>query len=760
MSKPYIATANTTPLTHTEIEISIKDLFAEHLVRHYYVNADETAIEAVFSFPIPLDAAFLGMTATLGGKSLTATIKAKHEAEVEYDDALSEGHSAVLLINPEPGMLCTSLGNLMPGESCEIEFRYMSMLRVADHMARFSLPLVHRPRYGHWALEDLETPTHDFAIEHPLSAAIRVDGFLAKSPVACSTHSVKFNRISDGIELTINHAMLDRDLVLTFDLSTGATSTGRLIEDADASLGLINFVVPPSQAKLQAMDVCVVIDCSGSMEGDAIAQCREAIHAIVNALDDTDRIQVLRFGSTIEPMFRRPLRANPIVRKAIHEMTSTINADLGGTEMGKALENAIKHFESIESKRSRSIILVTDGAVQPMDIEKAKSKANANDVRIFVIAVGSSAGVEVLKPLAESTQAVLERAVPGESIEVIVMRQFRRAKEHGPLKLIVDWNSEATEQIHTGVYYPGDAVLVAARILDNSNSKAVNIKALSHSGNLIFEESLQLSARNSAPAERSFLGQLRYQASPSSERERLALHYDLLTNETAAVMVLNRNTSESINELPTIIHIPQMISHGMVSISSPLIRNKCILVDMQLNSISHKASLIRSDRSLRADLIKYNLEKIIEPTFNNKINSSINACEVQFDSFQSVTPDRISALLVALYVKLRNALNNSDSEFVSLTNAISHMPDEDQAILKSIFIDCGLNAFDKRDALATMIALDTKFSHLLLSDTEEARVTLLLKFHSKSKNNSSAIITKSKRVLTKLSNIMSNGIMR
>src|SRR3546814_15055280 len=98
-----------------------------------------------------LVAAFVGLRATIAGETLCAQIQAKRQASETYDDAIAQGHSAVLLSAPEPGVLCTSLGNLKPGESGEIELRFVTAQRVADRTAPFSLPLVHRPRYGTWA---------------------------------------------------------------------------------------------------------------------------------------------------------------------------------------------------------------------------------------------------------------------------------------------------------------------------------------------------------------------------------------------------------------------------------------------------------------------------------------------------------------------------------------------------------------------------------------------------------------------------------
>ncbi|MBS0212808.1 MAG: VWA domain-containing protein [Proteobacteria bacterium] len=446
------------PLASTQLQVRIVDLVAEYTLIHEFRNESGYLIEALFTFPIPLDAAFLGMTATLAGETLHAQIQPRKKAARTYEDALEAGDSAVLLEQPEPGVLTIGLGNLYPEETGRIELRFAAFLQVADRSARFSLPLVHRPRYGRWHLDALQTPQHDFAVEHPLAATIRIEGLLARAPVACSLHAARFAACEGAHEVTIAAAMLDRDLVLRFDLDTPLAPTAHLIADGEATLGLVSFVLPMGDTPPQALDLCLVMDCSGSMNGDAIAQSRAALIAVAEALDEGDRIQVLRFGSTVVPVFRKLAAFGDKQRTALTELAGMLDSDLGGTEMRAALDRAIADLERAGGAgRSRAIILVTDGAVQAQDILAARNDAVAMGVRIFVVAVGSSAGTEVLTPLAEATGAMLERAVPGEPIDAGVMRQFRRARAESATAVEARWPGHDAAVIATGIAYPGDA---------------------------------------------------------------------------------------------------------------------------------------------------------------------------------------------------------------------------------------------------------------------------------------------------------------
>ena len=298
--------ALTTPLAHTTLTALISDLLCDYEIHHTFRNDGPNAVELVYSFPMPLDAVFLSMDATLAGETLSATVLPARQANQNYDQAIGEGHSAVLLEQLQPGLLCVNLGNLKPGEQGEIVLRFVAALNVADARARFSLPLVHRPRYGRSILDEITTPHNDFAVEHPLEASIRVRGMLAACPVGCATPGVRFAMESGELVLKIAKAQLDRDLVLSFELGAHMPPQARHIADGAGSLGMVTFTLPyAASAEVAPRDICLLLDCSGSMQGDAIVQSRAALAAVTEALHEQDRIQVIRFGSTTSALFRR-----------------------------------------------------------------------------------------------------------------------------------------------------------------------------------------------------------------------------------------------------------------------------------------------------------------------------------------------------------------------------------------------------------------------------------------------------------------------
>ena len=90
----------------------------------------------------------------------------------------------------------------------------------------------------------------------------------------------------------------------------------------------------------QALDLAIVIDCSGSMQGDSIAQAKQALAGIVDALQPRDRLTIVAFGSTTTRLSDRLLPCTPVNLGKARQFAEALQADLGGTEIGPALQAA------------------------------------------------------------------------------------------------------------------------------------------------------------------------------------------------------------------------------------------------------------------------------------------------------------------------------------------------------------------------------------------------------------------------------------
>ena len=88
-----------------------------------------------------------GFEATIDGREIVAEVKEKHEAKREYNQAMKEGQTAILMNEVSPDIFSMSLGQLKPGSKAIIKMTYMMELPVENGMTRLTIPTTIAPRY-------------------------------------------------------------------------------------------------------------------------------------------------------------------------------------------------------------------------------------------------------------------------------------------------------------------------------------------------------------------------------------------------------------------------------------------------------------------------------------------------------------------------------------------------------------------------------------------------------------------------------------
>ncbi len=321
-------------LQGVNIRARLHQRIAEVAVEQSYVNASNQNIETIYTFPLPIGAVLLSLDVQIAGKKLSGHVVERQRAERDYEDAITDGNSAVILQETGPGLYTASIGNLMPAESAVITYRYALMLHWQGAKVRFLLPTTIAPRYGH--AQALGTQPHllrtsSLTAQYPLKLTVLVEGELAASVITCLTHAIAFEKQPDAIAVTLaNGAMLDRDFVLTLAADV-AQSSCSYVQDGDDYIAAASMRIPPVAASSDnPLAVKLVIDCSGSMAGTSIAQARKAALEILQALSPHDHFNVSLFGNEIEHLFPKMVPATPtLISKAVKRL-EFLDADMGG----------------------------------------------------------------------------------------------------------------------------------------------------------------------------------------------------------------------------------------------------------------------------------------------------------------------------------------------------------------------------------------------------------------------------------------------
>src|SRR5206468_7867384 len=95
--------------------------------------------------------------------------------------------------------------------------------------------------------------------------------------------------------------------------------------------------VEVKSAKVVPKDVASVLDTSGSMAGAKLEQAKKALAFCVENLNESDRFEILRFATEVEPLFDHLADASKENRARARKFISDLKP-IGGTAIDDALK--------------------------------------------------------------------------------------------------------------------------------------------------------------------------------------------------------------------------------------------------------------------------------------------------------------------------------------------------------------------------------------------------------------------------------------
>jgi len=585
-------TGETMALEGVDAHGHVRGLLFELAVEQRYRNPHDTNVEAVYTFPLPVEAVLLDLEITLGERRLVATVVEKTQAERDYEQAIDKGDTALMLERAGDGLCTLNLGNLMAGESATIRYRYAQLLRFEHGSVRLAIPTVIAPRYGDpraARLQAHQVPTNDLAVAYPFSLTLDLEGEIAKGTVASPSHAISTRATPKGMRVALaRDAFLDRDFVLAVGGLSGR-SLAVVAKDGDRFVALASFCADvPGTADERPLRLKLLVDCSGSMGGDSIEAARRALHRILASLEPADRFSFSRFGSHVVHETDGLVSADAGHVRTTAERLGRMDADLGGTEMADALRAV---FAIGGTDGAADVLILTDGEV--WDADHLVSEARGARQRVFAVGIGSAPAEGVLRRLAEASGGACEFVAPNEDAEAAILRMFARLRAPRVERADVAWPVAPgwTTPLPSGLF--GGETIHAFAGFDVAPLGAVN---------------LALRAKDGAPpltATAPFDGGIvedrtlariaaarRIETAAEEEKLRLALDYGLLTARTNLIVVHERAAGEKAADMPKLAHVAQMHAAGWHGVGSVL--HEVQSVDFaSLDLASCNASMVR-----------------------------------------------------------------------------------------------------------------------------------------------------------------------
>jgi uncharacterized membrane protein len=167
--------------------------------------------------------------------------------------------------------------------------------------------------------------------------------------------------------------------------------------------------------------LCIVIDRSGSMDGEKLLMSKRAGIEAVRAMGRRDFVSVIAFDSTSQRIV--PLRRVGDYRTVARRIDSLGSA--GGTDMYPAMVDGFAELRKAEAAVKHMIVL-TDGQSPDADFAKLVGDMRRSKISVTTVAVGADANMPLLTSIASAGGGKFYAAKNPRALPRIFLREVRR----------------------------------------------------------------------------------------------------------------------------------------------------------------------------------------------------------------------------------------------------------------------------------------------------------------------------------------------
>ena len=448
------------PLKHTEVKAEISGFISRVVVNQYFDNPFKEKIEAVYTFPLPHNAAVDDMTMTIGERIVRGKIMPREDAQAIYEAAKSGGQTASLLDQERPNIFTQSVANILPGQPIKITISYVETLTYANGSYEFVFPMVVGPRYvplssagsrqGNGFASDTDrvpdasriSPRATMRSGHDISLEVKLDAGLIIDNLDSKTHPVRIQRPdlhSARLQLAEQNTIPNRDFVLRYDVASRDIQDALLTHRSDKG-GFFTLMLQPPE-RITAEDVTpkelvFVLDTSGSMNGFPIEKAKETMRLALDNLYPSDTFNLITFAGDTHILFPKPVPATRANMRTAQTFLQRLSGS-GGTEMMTAIKAALAPSE--DQSHVRIVCFMTDGYVGN-DLEIIAEVQKHQNARVFSFGIGSSVNRLLLDKMAEAGRGEVEYVGLDDDGSAAARRFHERIRNPLLTDISIDWS--------------------------------------------------------------------------------------------------------------------------------------------------------------------------------------------------------------------------------------------------------------------------------------------------------------------------------
>jgi Ca-activated chloride channel family protein len=416
--------------TRSQVRVTVEGRVARVVLTEWFKNEGNRVAEGDYLYPLPGEAAFSGFSLWQGEDELRGEMMDREHAREIYEEIVRRRADPALIELAGHGLLRARVFPIEPGQERKVELRFTQLLDRSGDALRFRYSgairggeIGPRPRQvvperdGVRRDERSRDDRRRGVAETDFRMVVeRGNDFLDPfSP----THGLERTREGGRLEVRLSEA-LEGELSVFLPLAREGVGLTVAAHRPAGEAGFAMLTLTPGRldAVAEPRDVTVVVDVSGSMAGEKMAQARAALVALLETLDAQDRFRLLSFSNAVHAQSEGWTPARPDEVARAQAWVERLDAD-GGTNISGALDEAFRVAPG--EGRLPVVIFLTDGLPTVGERDPERIAVNVEQergrARVFAFGVGHDVNTHLLDRLSVAARGATDYVQPGESVE-------------------------------------------------------------------------------------------------------------------------------------------------------------------------------------------------------------------------------------------------------------------------------------------------------------------------------------------------------
>lgn len=428
-------------IRYHHVTVTVEDQLAITQVDQVFYNPNDWAIEGTYLFPIPVEATLTSFKLWVDGKAVQGEVLEAEKARQKYEEIVATLRDPALLEYIDRGAVQARIFPIPPRAERQITLEYAQVLPMEENLLQYLYPL----------------STEKFSVQPIESVVVNVN-LRFTTPIRAiysPSHPVSvMQKSATEAQVSYEESFVRPDQDFSLLISLGQSEAIHLFtfrdpddrSEQDGTFLLLLAPSPAAEPEPIAKDILIVLDRSGSMDGEKFAQALQAIQYILDHLHPEDRFSILAFSTNVL-QYQATLRPASETAEAKSWLKNLVAE--GSTDIYTALLQAI---QMVSPHRPTYLIFLTDGlptvGVQDsaLILEAVRQKAPPN-LRLFPFGVGYDVDTFLLDSLAQENHGRSSYIQPGEDLSRAVSAFYERIQTPLLTDLSLDFGAIETYDV-------------------------------------------------------------------------------------------------------------------------------------------------------------------------------------------------------------------------------------------------------------------------------------------------------------------------